>query len=342
MRSDILVDVIIPVRNGQSHIRFAVESVVKQTMPRFRIVVVDNFSTDQTAAIVRSITDPRIELIQPPQSLTLFQNFNYCLSQVRAPYFCLLHGDDCMLERYLERMTSALAAEPGAVLAACQVETMDAEGAAYPNLKYRLKNVLFLNRRKLLQAHSVSGRVLRAFNFLTAPSLIYRREALDRIGVFRESFAFFSDFEYIDRGLRNQCAYLVVPEVLFRYRLHASQETSSLTRSLFKYQETRDYFTERVVGLGGKASSRFGFVGGEARIALVMVWDYMQSAPEAVDFRRKLGRYLAETSHLRWLKPCWWMLGQMASAPGFLRVGFCASLLALLLLPMIGWELARR
>ena len=60
------VSVIIPARNEQSHIGKCLDSLLAQTFPKsqLEIIVVDDYSTDQTAAIVGSYPEPFIKLIR--------------------------------------------------------------------------------------------------------------------------------------------------------------------------------------------------------------------------------------------------------------------------------------
>ena len=63
--ADDLIDVVIPVFNGASTIRGAIESVQQQTFTALHIVVVDDGSTDDTPRIVQEIAaaDPRVEFV---------------------------------------------------------------------------------------------------------------------------------------------------------------------------------------------------------------------------------------------------------------------------------------
>jgi GT2 family glycosyltransferase len=65
---DPLVSVVIAAYNGATLIRETIDSVRAQTMPDFEIVVVDDCSTDDTAAIVAGIADPRVRLVRAPRN----------------------------------------------------------------------------------------------------------------------------------------------------------------------------------------------------------------------------------------------------------------------------------
>jgi len=57
------VSVVIPLHNKVRHIRRAIDSVLAQSQRNFELIVVDDGSTDESADVVRSISDPRVRLI---------------------------------------------------------------------------------------------------------------------------------------------------------------------------------------------------------------------------------------------------------------------------------------
>lgn len=81
-----LLTVIIPAYNEESSISDTVKSLQKQTMPPKRIIVVDDFSTDNTGEIARALG---VEVIRPPEntgSKAGAQNFCAYRSRYRSYY----------------------------------------------------------------------------------------------------------------------------------------------------------------------------------------------------------------------------------------------------------------
>jgi glycosyltransferase involved in cell wall biosynthesis len=88
-----LVSVILPVRNGEKHIRAAIDSVLTQSYPHFELVVVDA-SDDSTPDIVKSYIDKRIKYF-PQKSKGSVNGYNEALDgYVSGEYITFIHHDD--------------------------------------------------------------------------------------------------------------------------------------------------------------------------------------------------------------------------------------------------------
>jgi glycosyltransferase involved in cell wall biosynthesis len=88
-----LISVVLPVRNGERHIRDAIDSVLAQSYPHFELVVVDA-SDDATPAIAASYTDPRVKY-RRQKSKGSVNGYNEALdAYVGGAYVTFIHHDD--------------------------------------------------------------------------------------------------------------------------------------------------------------------------------------------------------------------------------------------------------
>jgi glycosyltransferase involved in cell wall biosynthesis len=90
------VSIGMPVFNGGSCLRQALESIMAQTFPAFELIISDNASVDTTSAIVSEFQkqDQRIRYVRQPTNIGPIENFNYVLSEARADYFMWAAADD--------------------------------------------------------------------------------------------------------------------------------------------------------------------------------------------------------------------------------------------------------
>jgi glycosyltransferase involved in cell wall biosynthesis len=122
MSGNDLVSVIIPVYNGASLIRDTIDSVCRQTYGDWECIIVDDGSTDDTAAVVKAeiAGDDRFRYVyQPNGGLSAARNTG--LDRARGNYIQFLDADDVILPEKLEQ----------------QLRFMQAEGAAVSYTDYR-------------------------------------------------------------------------------------------------------------------------------------------------------------------------------------------------------------
>ena len=88
-----LISIILPAHNAGPYLRECVDSVLAQTWRNWELLLVDNGSTDGTAAIAASFTDPRINvLFEPVQGVSVARNKG--LAAMSGEFFCFLDADD--------------------------------------------------------------------------------------------------------------------------------------------------------------------------------------------------------------------------------------------------------
>jgi len=115
------VDVIIPLYNKERTILRAVRSVQQQTYPHWRLIVVDDGSTDHGAQRVQQLNDSRIFLIrQDNQGPGAARNRG--IEAAQAPYLAFLDADDQWYPDYLENGIAALESRPTASFAGTMYE----------------------------------------------------------------------------------------------------------------------------------------------------------------------------------------------------------------------------
>ena len=88
------VTVLLPVFNGARHLRESVSSVLAQHFTDFELLVVNDGSTDETAAILASIGDPRLRVIRNDGNIGLVATLNRGLSEARGEWIARQDADD--------------------------------------------------------------------------------------------------------------------------------------------------------------------------------------------------------------------------------------------------------
>jgi glycosyltransferase involved in cell wall biosynthesis len=88
------ISVILPTRERSDTLQSALKTVCEQDYPDMEILVSDNVSEDDTAAVVARFNDPRIRYIRTPQRLSMTGNYCFALGHARGTYVTILGDDD--------------------------------------------------------------------------------------------------------------------------------------------------------------------------------------------------------------------------------------------------------
>ena len=123
------VTVVIPTFNRARFLPGAIDSVLAQTYGDFRLLVADNASTDETAAIVDRYDDPRVDYVRRPENLGITANHNLALRDVATEYCLILPDDDVLFPQILERTVAALDANPRAGMVHGRFSVLGEDGA---------------------------------------------------------------------------------------------------------------------------------------------------------------------------------------------------------------------
>ncbi|MGE5335587.1 MAG: glycosyltransferase family 2 protein [Nitrososphaerota archaeon] len=202
------VSVIVPVYNGEKYVAAAIDSVRAQTCDEWELVVVDDGSTDGTAAVLaRHARDPRIRVChQENQGLAASRNRGLALS--KGEHVAFLDADDLWVCSYLTRMVRALTANPSAVAAFAGWQYVDENGAPLPQTIIPSDTQARRLRNELLWR-----------NALVPSGVVMRRAAITACQGFDTQFLWSEDWDLWLRLLALG-PFVAVPERLVWYRTH--------------------------------------------------------------------------------------------------------------------------
>lgn len=100
---NIPVTVLMPAYNAASYIGAAIQSVLNQSFEDFELLVVNDGSTDETAAIVRSFKDERVVLLNQENG-GVAKALNTGLHKARGKYIARFDADDiCYADRLMQQ-----------------------------------------------------------------------------------------------------------------------------------------------------------------------------------------------------------------------------------------------
>ncbi len=209
-----LVSVIIPTYNRWSYLQTTIDSVLAQTYPNVEIIVVNDGSTDETAAGLRKYGN-RIHVIQQAnQGGTAARNSGMAVAT--GDYLTFLDHDDLMLPTKLERQIALLETHPEIGAAHCRWQYIDPQGDILDRIG------------PLPEGNLYKTLVLGCFLWSGAP--VVRREYFQQVGGFDPAI-WSSDWDMWLRLSRADCVFGCVQEVLGAYRIMPDSTMSDVTRT---------------------------------------------------------------------------------------------------------------
>lgn len=204
-----VISVVLPVYNAGRYLAQAVESVLAQTFRDFELIAVDDGSTDNSRALLETFArrDPRVRVISRPNT-GIVGALNDGLAAARGRYIARMDGDDVADPERFARQAAALDAAPDCVALGSAVRFIDPEGR--PLKIYRPPAGHNAIRDELSWGNGGA---------LVHPAVVFRRDALEACGGYRQEFIFIEDLDLYVRLLRfGRLANL--PDVLLSYRQH--------------------------------------------------------------------------------------------------------------------------
>lgn len=248
------VSVIIPTFNRADYVTKAVESVLRQSMQDFEIILVDDGSTDDTAKRLRKYGSKISYVRTRNQGFALARNTG--LQAARGEYIAYLDSDDEYLEHKLEIQAGLLDEYPEVGIVYTEFSAFDdagyydeshlkeyhssayKRGVSYDDVffhKVPLSQMSFAVRAlkganpEWLNRFAYFGRIFDTYLLKTivfTNSIMFRRSMLSVIGLQNPRFGLFTDLEFVLRMCKD-CAVAFIDVPTYRLRYHPDQISAS-------------------------------------------------------------------------------------------------------------------
>jgi hypothetical protein len=217
--------VVVPVYGRRQYLAQCLQSVLSQDPgpEQMEIVVVDDAGADDLRDLVAAVGRGRVEYRRNAKTLGLYPSTNEAIRRTRGRWVHVLHDDDYVLPGFYQTMRSGVEAAPSGVgVAFCMYATQDDRANTLWSPPPFAPQAGLLTREFL-------GRLAVA-NPLNLPAVVFRREAFEAVGLFREDLPYTADWEWYVRSAPH-VGWWHQPETLARYRVHGSNQTHDLART---------------------------------------------------------------------------------------------------------------
>ena len=213
----ITFSIILPVYNGEAYLTECIDSILRQTVTDFELIIVNDGSTDDSLSISSksASADERIKIIDKANEGVSIAR-NVALAVAKGKYIYFVDSDDVLEENCLELFWEVL-----------KKNDVDIVRADYQAIG-RKREPLFVNKKFFIRK--------RHANALLSPSLFYQKILMNEfflwVCVFKRSIIvenrlgfipncrFMEDAAFIIAYLRYCKAAYYIPQYVYSYRIH--------------------------------------------------------------------------------------------------------------------------
>lgn len=210
-----LISVVMPNYNtALPFLEDAVNSILTQTYSNFEFIIVDDCSTDESYAFLQSLMDPRIHLIRNAENMGVTASLNKGFCLAKGAYIARMDSDDISYPTRFERQLAFMTENPDVIVCGTFAEEIGDSHSQRCN---------HIPDQKTYQCGVLFGNVFG----LIHPTAFFRASELRKNHIrYDENIKTAQDYAMWATCCRyGQIAN--VEEILFQYRIHASQISSA-------------------------------------------------------------------------------------------------------------------
>jgi glycosyltransferase involved in cell wall biosynthesis len=175
------VTVLMPAYNAGKYIAEAIESVLQQTFTDFKLLIIDDGSTDNTEEIIRSFSDKRIHLIHQSHH-GIAAALNKGLSKAASEYIARFDADDICFPERLMQQVAFLDEHPEVIIIGSDAEYISEDGEHL----FHFKSIGHSHQQIIQKIHSYCPFI--------HSSVMYRKEAIIKAGGYSIHAHSFEDY----------------------------------------------------------------------------------------------------------------------------------------------------
>ena len=213
-----------PVYNAEKYLKEAIESILNQTFEDFEFLIIDDGSTDKSAAIIASYKDPRIRFYRNKENIGISPTLNRGIRLATTELIARMDADDISYPERLKKQLDYLQAHPDCAMVASQARVISEEGE-------------FIRLDKLKPEHYYYN--LTFICWIYHPTVMYRKAVVKEVNMYTAAYS--EDFELFWQISRRYKIY-TLPEILLDYR-----ETAQSLHQVIKKKEYEQAQQEQVL-----------------------------------------------------------------------------------------------
>ena len=211
-----LISIVINCFNSDEYLKIAIDSAINQTYENWEIIFWDNQSTDESANIVKSYDDERINYFYAPVHTPLGEARNLAIEKAKGEWVCILDCDDIWHKNKLQAAFDKLDL----------YKHKDEVSLLYSKTIYIDEDGEEFGRFHEHHSGKIHDLLLKRGDFVFISSAIFRKDVLDKVGKIDVNLHYAEDYDVILKVTKDYHA-LCVDKFHTFYRVHRNNLTST-------------------------------------------------------------------------------------------------------------------
>lgn len=282
------ISVVMCVYDAERFLADTVRSVLAQTRRDFELIAVNDGSRDGSLAVLEKFRrqDPRVRIISR-ENRGIAPSANEGIAAARGRYVARHDSDDLSAPDRLERQAAYLDAHPEVVAVGAQMRLTDPYGLPVDVTTFPLDH------------DGIERELLRGSGWnLPQPAAMFRRDAFERVGRYRERFSNSEDLDlFLRLAMIGRLANLPEPLVDWRRHLQSVNYARGASQAAMKREIISDALRARGRPVPADLDGSLAYTqplpawkqlciwgwkalqGGNARVARLHAWDAIRHRP---------------------------------------------------------------
>ena len=213
------VTVLIPVRNAESYLVEALESIIHQTFKDFDVILINDASTDSSLMLLQTYTDSykNFKILNNDKCIGVANSLNRAIELVKTKYIARFDADDVCMTHRLQYQYDYMESNPDVDLVGSFTQSIDHYG-----------NPLQINYVPT-DRESIKASLI-FYNPLSHPTVFGKTSVFKQ--KYSSNYSRIEDYELWARSVKNGFVITNIPLVLLNYRVHNTQISNSAHETL--------------------------------------------------------------------------------------------------------------
>tara|TARA_B100000925_G_C21978278_1_gene461113 strand:- start:189 stop:1121 length:933 start_codon:yes stop_codon:yes gene_type:complete len=190
---EVYFSVVIPLHNKEAYVAKTLNSVLNQTYQNFEVILVNDYSSDNSLDVVNAVHDRRVKIIEHNENKGLSASRNTGINASTYPYIAFLDADDYWDSTYLETIFSIIKEYPN-------------ESVFATHYRENFKGKFFIPKSNLPISSKGKTFLVRDFFeinlgrlILTQSCIVLHKSIFKKVGYYDEDVTFAEDIDFYIR-----------------------------------------------------------------------------------------------------------------------------------------------